>query len=360
MRHSMIRSLSAVLLLSVGMLLFGGAKNSKRRHLPPPVNQPAPQPPRAYNLAGAFWAVNQPSIVKQDGTWYVFTGGKAPTGGQFTIRCSNDLKSWRLCGQVFKSVPDWIKRSSPQTKELQSPDISYFHGIYRLYYAYSDSGGNTSGIALATNRTLVGNSSEYQWDDQGLVLRSGQNDSFNAVDPDFVVDAKGATWLAFGSLRSGIKLTALDPATGKPIAGHGLISLASRHSPQNPTAGSQAIEAPSILHHGDYYYLFVSWDQCCRGANSSYRIMVGRAREITGPYLDRNGVPMTGGGGTQLLAGNARWAGPGGESVLPGDGQMPDIIAFHAYDTTTGKPALQISTLTWQDGWPQAALGTAK
>ncbi|HEV2445986.1 MAG TPA: family 43 glycosylhydrolase, partial [Candidatus Sulfopaludibacter sp.] len=104
------------------------------------------------------------------------------------------------------------------------------------------------------------------------------------------------------------------------------------------------------------YYLFVSFDLCCRGTKSSYRTMVGRARQVTGPYLDAAGKPLLEGGGTQLLGANRRWLGPGGESIL----QRPegDIIVFHAYDAVTGKPALQISTLTWKNGWPQAALGT--
>ena len=86
------------------------------------------------------------------------------------------------------------------------------------------------------------------------------------------------------------------------------------------------------------------------------RTMVGRATQVTGPYLDRNGNPMLQGGGTQLLTANSRWVGPGGESIL----QRPegDFIVFHAYDAVTGKPALQISTLTWVDGWPHAVLGT--
>ena len=99
-----------------------------------------------------------------------------------------------------------------------------------------------------------------------------------------------------------------------------------------------------MVRHGDYYYLFVSFDLCCRGTKSNYRTMVGRSSSITGPYLDAAGVPMLHGGGTALLTGNARWIGPGGESVL----QQPDgdIIVFHAYDGTTGRPSLQIRRLT--------------
>jgi arabinan endo-1,5-alpha-L-arabinosidase len=85
--------------------------------------------------------------------------------------------------------------------------------------------------------------------------------------------------------------------------------------------------------------------------------MVGRASHVTGPYLDEDGKAMLEGGGTQLLKPNGRWIGPGGESVLlRSEG---DIIVFHAYDAVTGKPALQISTLTWTDGWPHATIGTA-
>jgi arabinan endo-1,5-alpha-L-arabinosidase len=83
--------------------------------------------------------------------------------------------------------------------------------------------------------------------------------------------------------------------------------------------------------------------------------MVGRSTQVTGPYADDHGVPMMQGGGTPLLSGNVRWLGPGGESVLmqtPG----PDILVFHAYDAHTGKPALQISTIAWRDGWPHVAL----
>jgi arabinan endo-1,5-alpha-L-arabinosidase len=83
--------------------------------------------------------------------------------------------------------------------------------------------------------------------------------------------------------------------------------------------------------------------------------MVGRSQKVTGPYIDAEGKPMLQGGGTQLLAGNARWLGPGGESILQEPGG--DVMVFHAYDAQTGKPALQISTIGWQGGWPHVALG---
>ena len=317
--------------------------------------------PHVFELSGDFWGTHDPSIMKAGDTWYVFATGLAPHG-HMAIRCSQDLQVWKHCGQVYTEIPEWIRKESPGTKELWAPDISYFDGEYHLYYAYSLFGKNSSGIALATNKTLDAASPDYKWVDQGLVLRSGASDDFNAIDPNLVMDASGQTWLAFGSFWSGIKMRRIDRATGKLSMEDGrLYALASRERPAGAPAGTpelppnwEAIEAPFIIHHGDFYYLFVSWDLCCRGTKSTYRTMVGRAREVNGPYVDATGKPMLEGGGTQVLVGNLRWLGPGGESLYAAADQT--IMVFHAYDAVSGKPALQVSTVVWKDGWPEVGI----
>lgn len=323
------------------------------------------QAPQALDLSGDYPFTHDPSIAHEGDTYYVFATSTNPRQGQLPIRCSHDLHQWKMCGFVFSSIPAWIHTASPMTRGLWAPDISYFAGAYHLYYAYSAFGVNTSGIALATNETLDPKSPKYNWQDRGLVLESTRADDFNAIDPNIVLDKKGRPWLSFGSFWSGIKMRRIDPATGKPSAKDPrLYSLAARVKPANAAparpglpADWEAIEAPFVVRHGRYYYLFLSWDLCCRGTKSTYRVMVGRASRVTGPYRDADGTPMMEGGGTQLLAGNSRWVGPGGESIL----QRPqgDLIVFHAYDAITGRPALQISTLTWSHGWPHAALGTS-
>ena len=136
----------------------------------------------------------------------------------------------------------------------------------------------------------------------------------------------------------------LDASTGKLSSDDTtLYSLATRPG--------TAIEAPSIVHRGPYYYLFASIDFCCRGANSTYKVIVGRSKQITGPYFDMQGVPMMQGGGTLLLEGTTQLRGPGGQSVLLGD--SGDVMVFHAYDGVTGASSLQLSTITWENGWPR-------
>jgi arabinan endo-1,5-alpha-L-arabinosidase len=194
-----------------------------------------------------------------------------------------------------------------------------------------------------------------------LVLRSTANDDYNAIDPNFVVDAQGRSWLDFGSFWTGIKMRRLNDEGKVLTEDTELYSLATRHQPSDATPAKpglppdwEAIEAPFIVRHDGYYYLFVSWDLCCKGIKSTYHIVTGRAKEITGPYVDENGTPMMQGGGTELLKANEEWLGPGGQSILLGS--PADVIAFHAYDAKTGTPALQISTIDWSGGWPHIAL----
>lgn len=306
---------------------------------------------------------HDPSIEKDGNTWYLFgTASGTVRKGELPVRCSEDLHHWRLCGYVFDQIPGWIKKESPATKELWAPDVSFFHGEYYLYYAFSIFGKNTSGIALATNKTLNPASPDFKWIDHGLVVQSKAEDDFNCIDPNLIIDGKGQPWLAFGSFWSGIKMRSIDPKTGLLSSSDSkLYSIASRVSPSSPAPNQpnlpgdwQAIEAPFIIHHGGFYYLFVSFDLCCRGAKSNYKTMVGRAKDVTGPFVDGSGVPMMKGGGTPLLLGNERWAGPGGESVFQEKDR--NLIVYHAYDNKTGHPFLQISTLSWVDGWPKAIL----
>lgn len=320
--------------------------------------------PQVIQVQGDVEYTHDPSIMKEKDMWYLFGTGNGPLHkGQLPIKCSKDLHEWKFCGYVFEQIPDWIKKESPKTHELWAPDISFFHGEYHLYYAFSVFGKNTSGIALVTNKTLDTSSSDFHWVDHGLVFESKLEDDFNAIDPNLVQTPNGQTWLSFGSFWSGIKMRRIDPETGMlSKEDTKLYSLATRKRPANPAPNPpglpgnwQAVEAPFIIHHGGYYYLFVSFDLCCRGTKSTYKTMVSRSKKVTGPYVDADGTPMLQGGGTQLLIGNSRWFGPGGESLFQEKGGR-DIIVFHAYDGKTGDAYLQISTLGWHDGWPHAAL----
>jgi arabinan endo-1,5-alpha-L-arabinosidase len=305
--------------------------------------------PEVLKLEGDISPIHDPAIIREGDTFYVFSTNRF-AGQLLPIFCSQDLHHWKFCGHVFDSVPEWALREIPGARGIWAPDISYFNGKYCLYYSVSTFGSNHSAIGLITNQTLDPGSHSYRWVDEGLVVSSRREDDWNAIDPNIVAEANGDIWLALGSFWGGIKLRKLDPKTGKlSRSDTTLYSLASRRPLEPP-----AIEAPSIVRHEKYYYLFVSFDFCCRGKDSSYKIMVGRSKKITGPYFDRDGKPLMAGGGTLLMAGNGAWRGPGGQSVLLDTGS--DLLVFHSYNSTTGKAALQISTIVWEDGWPRAGV----
>ena len=207
-----------------------------------------------------------------------------------------------------------------------APDISYFNGKYHLYYSVSSFGSRNSAIGLATTRTLDPSSPDYRWTDEGMVLRSYQDkDDWNAIDPNLVLDGDRA-WLVWGSFWGGIKMRRVDPSSGKLSAADETMHSLSSRPREQPINGS--VEAPFIVRHGDYWYLFVSFDRCCRGAQSTYNVVVGRSRSVTGPYVDRSGKPMTEGGGTLVIeATTPTWRGPGHPAVFSEGGKDYHVLS---------------------------------
>lgn len=296
--------------------------------------------------------VHDPVMARQDGTYYIFC-----TGFGISVYSSTDLKNWKPLPPVFKQAPEWtFQRVEGFKGHIWAPDISYHNGTYYLYYSVSYFEKNTSCIGLATNVTLNPSDPLFEWKDQGMVIQSVPGrDMWNAIDPNLTIDKEGNPWLTFGSFWEGIKMVKLDKNLKDISTPQQWYTVAKRPRDFNfdeKSPGDDAIEAPFIFQKNDFYYLFVSFDFCCRGINSNYKIMVGRSKEITGPYLDKEGKKMSLGGGTVVLAGNKDFPGLGHNSVYTFDGT--DYMVYHAYDASDeGKPKLKISVLNWDsDGWP--------
>jgi GH43 family beta-xylosidase len=312
-------------------------------HTPPEVGQNLDN--IRWNLSGDLNA-HDPVIAKQGNNWYLFY-----TGVGIRMKRSADGIHWTDAGHVLDQNPEWMRKYVPAGGgNLWAPDISFYQGRYYLYYSRSMFGTNTSVIGLVTNLTLDPDDPRYLWEERGPVISSDSACDYNCIDPNLIIDEEGLPWLSFGSFWSGIKLVRLDPVTMKPEDEARVYAIAER-------TGNKAIEAPFLTYRNGYYYLFVSFDFCCRGVDSDYKIMVGRSREITGPYEDRNGVPMLNGGGTLIDAGDAHFKGPGHCAIYQSSDTA--ILVNHAYDSSNnGAATLQIRSLYWnQDadgevGWP--------
>ena len=307
--------------------------------------------------------VHDPVMAKEGDTYYIYA-----TGMGIQQMTSKDRKTWTVLPQpVMTVIPGWTTDSVPGFgSHVWAPDVIQWHGRWWMAYSCSTFGKNGSAIGLLSSRSLAAN----LWKDEGCIVCSHDwkedgegktsGDNWNAIDPNFVIDDKDNPWLIWGSFWDGIQLARLDTTmhlATKPM------TIARRYSPddqnaaENPTsrfAGRNAIEAPFIFRHGDYYYLFVSWDYCCRGAKSNYRVAVGRSKQVSGPYLDRNGKDMLVGGGTIFLEGDKKeWEAAGHCAVYTFDGE--DVFICHGYSATHNGAAMLIQRpISWTaDGWPE-------
>ena len=306
-------------------------------------------PPQVIPLSGDLRAPD-PSLIRDTrrGDWYVFsTGDPAVSGGTAQIRHSTDLKNWTLVGNVFSQIPAWVVAAVPGVQNIWAPNVFEHDGVYYLYYAASTFGfervghrrGNQhhprprrselrlgrpgSGGGLQRQQRLQRDRSERRGRRVGNPLAVAR--LVLQRDPD--VPAA----VALGQARAG--------AGGTPRA-RGPLRAAER--------------ARGVVHSAPrgVVDLFVSFDFCCQGTASTYKIAVGRSRSVTGPYLDRLGTPLEHGGGTVILSENGTMFGPGGESLYG------DSIAYHFYDGTVGGDIrLGIRTIQWEGGWPTIATG---
>ena len=307
------------------------------------------------NLNSGSSPIHDPAIIKADGSYYVYSS--SDLGSFYT---SSDLREWTLAGQVFDEIPRWLRHEIPGADHIGSPDISYYRGRYLLFYQSHKSDTCDAATGLATNATLDPTRSEYEWVDHGQVLRSkpyfssievicGDEQSiFNAIDPHFFEDADGTPWLAIGSTIGGIQLIELDPKTLRPLPGRDYFPLAQRFL----LLDDPVIEGAYIVFRNGYYYLFMSFNHCCKGDKTRYQVRVGRAKELTGPYLDKEGWPLKWGGGTLVIDGDAPLIGTGHNDVFSENGV--DWLVHHAkHPEESFRAFLNIRKIEWGgDLWP--------
>lgn len=336
-----------ILTLLVGQMVSAqqaATDTSRRRYGPPPVGTITPT---------RETPVHDPVMIKENGRYYLFC-----TGNGISVFSSADMKNWRREMPVFSKVPDWVNKALPNYRgnSMWAPDISFHNGWYYLYYAVSVFGKNTSCIGVAVNKTLDSTSKDFKWVDKGMVIQSVPGrDMWNAIDPNLVFDENNTPWLVFGSFWEGMKLVKLNPdltSLAQPEQWYTVARRPRDFSASDSSAGNGAIEGPFIFKKGSYYYLFTSWDYCCRGEKSDYKVVVGRSGKVMGPYLDKNGVPMTQNGGSLIVQGDGKeWYGAGHNSAYTFDGK--DYIIYHGYDAKDrGRSKLIIKEMKWEDGWP--------
>ena len=317
------------------------------------------QSSKRYRLRKAFQTetpmTHDPVMAYEDSTYYLFA-----TGMGIQQMTSKDCKTWTVLPEpVMTVIPEWTRDSVPGfTHHVWAPDVIKWHGRWWLAYSCSTFGKNGSAIGLLSKPSLA----FPIWKDEGCIVTSkAKRDNWNAIDPNLVIDENDEPWLVWGSFWDGIQLAKLD-TTMHIAKGETPRTIARRYSPKNnnrmanPTskyAGTNAVEAPFIMKHGGYYYLFVSWDYCCMGSKSTYRVVVGRSKTVDGPYVDRNGEDMREGGGTPVIEGDKKvFEAIGHCAAYNMNGE--DIYISHGYSVEHKGAAILVQRkIQWTaDGWP--------
>jgi arabinan endo-1,5-alpha-L-arabinosidase len=300
------------------------------------------------------FGTHDPVMIKEGDTYYLFA-----TGRGIQVASSKDMITWKREAPVFSTPLPWVNDTivpGNRPLDIWAPDIFLHNGTYYLYYSVSSFGKNTSAMGVATNSTLDPSNQKFKWVDHGpLVASVAVRNDWNAIDPNLIIDELGEPWLNFGSWWGGIKMVKLNDDLISLSQPEKWVSLAARERsfrPEDRANDKPGIEAPFIFRKDDNFWLFVSFDICCRGVNSNYNIVVGRSKSALGPFIDKEGNDMRFGGGTQVVRGNSDWPGVGHNSAYTIDGK--DFLVFHGYDAKdNGRSKLIIKEIIWdEDGWP--------
>jgi arabinan endo-1,5-alpha-L-arabinosidase len=305
-----------------------------------------------------------PTIIRSqrssDTNWYMYCttnplNDNDRTGGNYNfhlikIARSADLVRWTYVRDVFAAHPDWVA----PTAGLWAPDIKFFNNQYYLYFAASDTRlpGAGAAIGVATSADPTG-----PWVDAGQPVIPPMDAACCpgsrrwVIDPD-VIEVGGQKYIYFGSYFGGLSVRKLsaDGLTSDPAS-------------EQTIALADCFEAPNIFEHNGYFYLFASATDCCRGPLTGYTVLVGRATNPLGPFVDRDGASFLEGriGGTPVITQNGnRWVGPGHSTIFT-DFANQDWLLYHAIDRTdpyfanavgsTRRPAL-LDPVDWVNDWP--------
>ena len=260
--------------------------------------------------------------------------------------CDGKYYTYGTGGTTLVSDDGWTwRRGVTPSRSGMAPDVIHLGDRYYLYVAANVGGQPKAAINMIWSKTLDPNSPDYKWEEGGVVASSDGVEDCNAIDPGVFLDpTDGKLWLIYGSYFGYIRLVELDPKTGKRLDPN-----------DKPVNIAINCEASIMIYHDGWYYLLATHGSCCRGADSGYNIRVGRAKKVTGPFLDHMGIDMIQGGGKLFVGSGGRVIGPGHFGLLDlGDGVQKFSCHYEADLDRGGASVLDIRPLLWKDGWPVA------
>ncbi|HSW49392.1 MAG TPA: family 43 glycosylhydrolase [Bryobacteraceae bacterium] len=271
-------------------------------------------------------------IVIHDPSTLMLSGGRFytyGTGGSTLV--SDDGWTWR--------------RGERPPRSGMAPDAIRIGDRYYVYISRNVGAQPKAEINMIWSKSLDPQSPDYKWEEGGVVASTDGIEDCNGIDPGLFLDpTDGRLWMTYGSYFGYIRIVELDPKTGKRL-----------NASVPPRDLAINCEATTMIHRDGWYYLLGTNLSCCRGTDSGYNIRVGRARKVTGPFLDQTGLDMIRGGGKLVVGSGGRLVGAGHFGLLDlGDGVQKFSLHWEADMDKGGASVLGILPLLWKDGWPVA------
>jgi beta-xylosidase len=271
-----------------------------------------------------------PTIIRVGASyWTASTSGNwAP---EFQLYRSEDLRHWKAAGAIFPHSPAWA------TGDFWAPELVNDGGRILVYYVARKRDGPLC-VAVATAPHPEG-----PYDDHGPIMC--QEDG--SIDPAMVRDEHGQPYLIWkedGNSRNMPTPIWAQPLTPDLLHVTGEKTQLIANDPQTWEGG--VVEAPYILRHKGWFYLFYAGNACC-GVECKYAEGAARAEHLLGPWTKDPANP--------IIRANGVWKCPGhGTAVETPAGK--DYFVYHAYPASgfayLGRESL-IDSIAWdRDGWP--------
>ncbi len=273
---------------------------------------------------GKPWIHDPSTIMECDGKYYTFG-----TGGGGLI--SEDGWTWNPGAERpgGGAAPDALKIGD------------------KYLIAYSSTGGGLGGghagrVLTMWNKTLDPHSPDFKFTEAVEVASSEVDEDCDAIDAGLFMDpTTGRLWCTYGTYFGFIRIVELDPLTGARVEGNEPVNVAID------------CEATTVIWRDGWYYLLGTHGTCCDGVNSTYNIVVGRSRNVTGPYLDNMGRDMIAGGGKMVIDAEDRLFGAGHFGRwIEDEGIEKMSLHFEADLDRSGRSVLAIRPLLWINDWP--------
>ena len=295
-----------------------------------PVFEPVLADPTVVQVGDEFYAYGTEDNWGEEGGYHLVPVIK-----------SKDLVNWELVGNSMDTKPDWKERGG-----IWAPDVTKVGNQFFMYYSFSTWGDPNPGVGLA-----IAEKPEGPFIDHGKVFDSEEIGVANSIDP-FYIENDENNYLIWGSFH-GLYLTELTPDGKKPTGQK--IQVAGNH-----------LEAAYVFKKDGYFYLFGSAGTCCEGAKSTYKVLVGRSKNLAGPYVDQEGKSMlTEDSGTLVVGSNTSgngYAGPGHNAEIVTDSKGQDWLFYHGMakekpklNNGTNRRVLLLDKLIWTNGWPSVS-----